>query len=150
APQTPFGHTIFCDDIRREINGKTTLVGVYSDDILLNAPLPVMLPKLACSIIFYERPYESRDPLSVRLWLPEEPTPFVDQVVDPETLQEFRSPASYDAAANADPIFRLTIYFDIYPVLISNQGWLKTSVVRGDTEIRVGSIRVKAGTPIAS
>lgn len=36
---------IFCDDIRHEVTGKFTLVGCYSDHLLV-AEVPTALPKL--------------------------------------------------------------------------------------------------------
>jgi hypothetical protein len=37
-------HAVFCDDIRREINGKEILIGVYSGDLLVtHLPAPVVL-----------------------------------------------------------------------------------------------------------
>lgn len=41
--------TLFCDDIRHEINGKLSYIGVYSSALLVPA-LPVTLPKLCISI----------------------------------------------------------------------------------------------------
>ena len=41
-----YGHTIFCDDIRHELNGKVTLVGCYSGDMEFPVPGPVLYPKL--------------------------------------------------------------------------------------------------------
>lgn len=42
-------HTIFCDDIRHEINGKVSYIGVYSESLL--APVfPITLPKLCISL----------------------------------------------------------------------------------------------------
>ena len=46
SPSTPTGSTIFCDDIRYEINGKVTLVGVYAADMVLPNDFPVTLPKI--------------------------------------------------------------------------------------------------------
>lgn len=42
----------FCDDIRQEINGKITLVGVYQGGLQISTPLPTVIPMLAiaCSI----------------------------------------------------------------------------------------------------
>lgn len=42
----------FCDDIRQEINGKITLVGVYQGGLQISGPLPAVIPMLsiACSI----------------------------------------------------------------------------------------------------
>lgn len=41
--------TLFCDDIRHEINGKLSYIGVYSSALLVPA-LPVTLPKLCISV----------------------------------------------------------------------------------------------------
>lgn len=40
-----YAHAIYCDDIRNEIGGKMTLVGIYSGQ-LLAAAVPCTLPKL--------------------------------------------------------------------------------------------------------
>ncbi|WP_223483662.1 DUF6941 family protein [Pseudomonas sp. A-RE-19] len=40
-----FAYSIFCDDIRHEVNGKTSLMGVYQGSLLLQE-FPAMLPKL--------------------------------------------------------------------------------------------------------
>jgi len=43
----PRGSTIFCDDIREEVGGKHTYVGVYTDVMKIEAPsLPVLIPTL--------------------------------------------------------------------------------------------------------
>jgi len=44
------GYAIFCDDIREEINGKTTYVGVYGGDMLIAAAAPVVIPQLCCLV----------------------------------------------------------------------------------------------------
>lgn len=41
--------TLFCDDIRHEIHGKVSFIGVYSSKMFV-ASFPVMLPKLCLSI----------------------------------------------------------------------------------------------------
>lgn len=46
----PFGVTIFCDDIRFELNGKISLVGCYSTEILFHDPAPGVLPTFAALI----------------------------------------------------------------------------------------------------
>lgn len=50
----PYGSVIFCDDIRDEIGGKTTLVGCYTTEIVVNTDFPVTLPKfgIACRLVF--------------------------------------------------------------------------------------------------
>jgi hypothetical protein len=41
--------TIFCDDIRHEINGKISYIGVYSERLFVK-PLPAKLPKLCLAV----------------------------------------------------------------------------------------------------
>lgn len=49
----PYGITLFCDDIRHEINGKTTMVGVYSSNLVLPNNEPALLPSLFASVQIY-------------------------------------------------------------------------------------------------
>lgn len=42
-------HTIFCDDIRQEVNGKVSYIGVYAD-ALLASRFPITLPKLCLAL----------------------------------------------------------------------------------------------------
>ncbi|VAX00378.1 hypothetical protein MNBD_GAMMA20-459 [hydrothermal vent metagenome] len=41
--------TIFCDDIRHEVSGKVSYIGVYSSELIVPS-LPVILPKLCLSV----------------------------------------------------------------------------------------------------
>ena len=45
-----FGLTIFCDDIRSEIDGKISLIGCYTGRMMIGGEFPVILPKLGLSI----------------------------------------------------------------------------------------------------
>ena len=46
---TLFAHVIYCDDIRQELGGKQTLVGVYSGTLQVQS-FPVILPKLCLAL----------------------------------------------------------------------------------------------------
>ncbi|MDQ6435531.1 hypothetical protein RB623_15850 [Mesorhizobium sp. LHD-90] len=43
----PYGVTIFCDDIRSEIGGKHTLVGVYGSNLIIKKAKPAILPLIS-------------------------------------------------------------------------------------------------------
>lgn len=43
--------TLFCDDIRPEVSGKESYIGVFDDNISINV-LPAVLPKLVGVILF--------------------------------------------------------------------------------------------------
>jgi len=54
------GYAIFCDDIRQEVGGKTSYIGVYQDDLLTNAPFPTVLPKFGVAIVIFYTPRKAR------------------------------------------------------------------------------------------
>jgi hypothetical protein len=49
-PRTPFGYALFCDDIRREIGNKTSLLGLYSAAAFFEAEFPISIPKF-CVVV---------------------------------------------------------------------------------------------------
>lgn len=49
----PFGNTIFCDDIRNEIGGKNSYMGVYPGSVAVPA-VPYTVPKFAVVATLYE------------------------------------------------------------------------------------------------
>lgn len=50
TPKVPFGHVIFCDDVREEVSNKFTLVGVYAGSIFVSGQSPFVLPLLCCHV----------------------------------------------------------------------------------------------------
>jgi hypothetical protein len=51
-----WGFTLFGDDIRAEVGGKLSLMGMYQGDMFFpsNMALPFLIPKLAILIVYYE------------------------------------------------------------------------------------------------
>lgn len=49
-----FVHTIYCDDVRFEVGGKTTFVGTFRD-LNIQGPLPVVIPKI-CVVVTLQLP----------------------------------------------------------------------------------------------
>jgi len=44
------GYTIFCDDIREEVGGKRSFMGVYTGTLVIHGDFPVILPKFCMSV----------------------------------------------------------------------------------------------------
>lgn len=45
--QSPYLHTVWCDDVRHEVGNKLSLMGIYTGEMLLPG-LPAVLGKLVC------------------------------------------------------------------------------------------------------
>jgi hypothetical protein len=92
----PYGHTVICDDIREEINGKITYVGVYQSDLIVNVPFPTSLPML-CFGVFYNSPRELAHEMAgmeIRVYFPgdSEDAPTVKLPGNPDVSPEFATP----------------------------------------------------------
>lgn len=51
-----WGFALFCDDVRAEVGGKLSFMGLYQTEMLFpdNLRLPTLLPKLVVVIMYYE------------------------------------------------------------------------------------------------
>ena len=143
GPTTPYGYTIFCDDIRMEIGNKHSFVGIYSSSININKPLPYKFPKFALSIHYVERPGESADPVTLSIYLPgdsdDAPTVKSDVPIEPMRSQETPADIVLD-----DPVISVAMQIVLAPLEIKSEGLIKVRAYRGDLEIRLGTIRVQA------
>jgi hypothetical protein len=142
-----FGDTIFCDDIRQESGGKLSLMGCYSNIIVLHSPFPFIFPKFGFYITLVQR-REVLDPnIKIKIFLPG----------DPEDAPSFHSEAHETTeGAVAEETARLveglprsdqrvvTMHASIVaaPLTIKERGIIKVRVLRQGELIRLGGIRV--------
>ena len=75
--------TLFCDDIRHEVNGKLSYIGVYAGTLLASA-FPATLPKFCVSITILTPADEPLQALTLRLLKDEET--FREIVLDADQL----------------------------------------------------------------
>jgi hypothetical protein len=145
---SPYGYSLFADDLRREEAGKITLVGLYGTEMIVFRSLPATLPKLALSVTYIERPDESDEPLELVVYFPgdSDDAPSHRTHLTAETLNEFRKKHTLEPEAD-DPrmILRLDAVFS--PLQLKQEGYIRVRMIRGDTEIMLGSLRVRSKQP---
>jgi len=144
SPSTPSGYTIFCDDIRYEVNGKVALNGVYGGDIVV-AELPTTLPQLCFRIMYYERRNESDESVEVRIYTPAEDAPIVTIPIDRQILKNTPDQPKTDESEN---LITIAMNVATTSLILKEEGLLRVRAFRGDTEIRLGSLRVRKAAPI--
>src|SRR5215472_6476318 len=92
-PNYPIGKVIFCDDIRSEIGNKISLIGIYTNSIIIPAEVqfPVTLAKLGIAIFWYEPVDDYSDEITFRASLaPLDAKPDHEGPVLVETTQNLR------------------------------------------------------------
>lgn len=137
-----FAHATYCDDIRHELGGKLTLVGVYSSTLLVPS-FPVVLPKL-CMVLSIVTPAE-RPFQSLKLQV------FNDEAVLAEgdlSTEDLGLPATThtpaDDAANEGAELRIEFaaHFVFSPLKLEGPGRIRVRVNTEDGEIKANSLRV--------
>lgn len=141
-----FGNTIFCDDIRQEFDGKVTFVGTYSGVMIVHVPFPLLLPKFGFGISFSQKKSLFVPNLTLRIFLPGDADDAPS--IQTDTSEVSAGAAAQQAAMNSplpspDQKFiglRANLIFS--PLTITQPGWIKVRIVRGDDMIRLGSLAV--------
>lgn len=138
-PETPFGYTIFCDDVRQEIRQKLIYIGVYTGDMVVAGEFPVTLPRLCMIATYCQRPTDERRPVKIKVLAP---TGSGDEVVVEGDLpsEGWNIPIDRDAE---DPIVTATTNIVLEPFTIAIPGTIKVRAYYGDEEIKLGSLQVR-------
>lgn len=143
-PPFPFGHTLFCDDVRQEASGKVTFVGAYSGEMNVHSDGPVAIPQLCLVATFIDSP----EAITAR--------PFIYRVIlagsageqilaeipfDPPEQAMFDDlPSSEQEVGTLSA--NLRIEARLTPLLVIESCLLKSRIYRGDEEIRLGTMRI--------
>jgi hypothetical protein len=143
----PFGVTIFCDDIREELHGKSSLIGVYGNELASYSKFPISLPKLGFYVTVC---FPINGPLisdaMLHIYLPQDlpGQPSFTSSVDWEMTTEDVKQGLPDAKLFPDPlgVMQFTTYVLLGPINIKQSGFFRVRVIHRDQEIKVGALEV--------
>lgn len=136
-----YGNTIFCDDIRIEIDGKITYVGAYNSGVMLvRADFPIVIPKFCFGIAFYQRKDLYRPNLGLRIFMPGDSDEKASIEAD---LQAPILDTSAELSNAHGKLYHLSgTNMVLSPFTIDQPGLIKVRVLREGVLYRVGAINV--------
>lgn len=138
----PEGHTIFCDDIRYELSGKRSLIGVY-DNVLVVDQIPGSIMQVFCSMSFRNR-VDSNDHCIFRVFLEVFDTGEDILLAENECLFEpFDDDHDYLPIEDAFQFQEIRWDARISPLNVPSRSRLKARVYIGDNEYRLGSLMIE-------
>ncbi len=145
-PRKLSGYTIFCDDIRQEVAGKTSYIGVYQDNLVTNAPFPMALPKFGISITVFYSPVKSKKvgAIPFRVFLPGEDAPALEGAMP---LPELVAPADAEAKT---PVIRMTAHLILAPLQLKGPGKVRVEAMIDGLSTELGRLRVQQSDPAAT
>jgi hypothetical protein len=135
-----YGYTIFCDDIRQEVGGKISFVGVYSGTIFVHGEFPVTLPKFAFGISLIQRRELVEPNIEVQIFLPgdAEDSPSIrGQLSEP-----MEGALAAQIARGVDETATMHINLVAASLTFKEPGIMKVRAIRRGDLIRLGSIRI--------
>jgi hypothetical protein len=143
----PHGFTIFSDDIRQEVGGKVTLVGVYNGVLLTNA-FPLMLPKFCFSTRYREPIMDKRaDTIEFKMFIDDndgEKVLFHNNIVVSDLNPNIVSDKNQEL--DATTFWELVVNGAISPLLIGGPSKIRMRAYRDEKEHRLGALIVRTPT----
>jgi len=136
------GYTLFCDDIRQEIGGKLSIMGLYQTHLHISPGLPAVLPKFSMYIQFRLFPEESKEDFSLKV--------FFETSEDVLLLEQT---VPYPEEVAAEPMFEpdsfhlANLIINLAPFEIKEAGRLKVRMYQSGLEYKLGSLVIDVATP---
>ena len=139
-PTDVFGNTVFCDDIRHEIDGKISFIGTYPGGMQVHGSFPATVPKFAFSISLWQRRTVFQKKIELWIYLPE------DEEEKPSVVSTLETPDPPEPTQSADALM-----FPGGPfVVMRAQIIMAGMVVKAPGVIRVRALREGKLFPIGS
>jgi hypothetical protein len=145
-PPDFYGHTLFCDDIRTEADGKMTYVGAYLSNMLVHGNFPVSLPKFGFGITFSQKKTLFVSSLGIRISLPQDPPDSPSIQADMRQIADAALAASTNEIQGPEPdnqpMIVLHANLILAPLTIAVPGHIRVRIARGDDLVRIGALTV--------
>ncbi|HEN47124.1 MAG TPA: hypothetical protein ENI75_02030 [Mizugakiibacter sp.] len=135
--------TIFCDDIRQEVSGKTSYIGVYSDKMMVSQ-LPAFLPRLCVSVSAITPVNTPFRELAVHILKDDEV--IANHKFDPSGIAVFT--AAIEAIPQDERADRLQVVRSVFifsPIQIDAPCTLQVQVDTEEEQLRGMSLRIEQG-----
>lgn len=143
AINKPTVSALYCDDVRQELGGKTSFMGVYNADILLPA-FPATLPKF-CVYSTIRLPFES-PPKSIIVKVLSGDAVLGELNLPEEILSSAALPPAPDDAATADTSLQMSFLIAFAPLHIQEPTRLRLRTIIDGVEIKGNSLKIRLPT----
>lgn len=135
-------YTQYCDDIRKEADGRVSLMGVYPHSAMVDLDGRQGLPKIC---VYTTLSVMRGQPLETILVVSEWNNKEMQRVEIPADALEDMNLKLTDTAAK-NPRIRIVTAMEIHDLEIGEGGWLQTKVLINGSQIEQTSLRLKPST----
>ena len=139
---TPFLSTIYCDDIRQEVGGKLSLIGVYNG-VMYVPQFPAILPKLWIKATYVCSRDDPPKSLKMRVYKNNEPMADLDAL--PEYLAQLASmrESGVPLAEGSQKVISSHAQVCLSPLVLDGPCTLRIAAFVGKDEVRGVGLQVQ-------
>ena len=141
-PSFPSGFVVFCDDVRQELTGKVTMVGVYTGQMVFTGSLPVTLPQICAVTTFRLAPPAEQIKPIIRIFQSGRDESLFEMEVEIAAAQPSDFPAQVEQDPDAVKFLQMIITAQLQGLVITEPCTLKVRAFVGDDEIRLGALQI--------
>jgi hypothetical protein len=144
-PNFPSGYVTFCDDVRLEMTGKTTQVGVYNGPLILFSYLPTVIHQLWAVIVFRFEPPKTEFKPVIKLFQTGVDAPLFQTEIDfPIETAEVAHPKP---DPDAIKFHQITLQAQLNGLSIKEPCALKVRAYVNDDEVPLGTLQIVVMSP---
>jgi hypothetical protein len=141
-PSFPCGFVTFCDDIRQEIGGKTTLVGVYGPQMNVFGIAPVSIPKICALVDFRFLAEMLPANVEVKIFRSDHSDPLATIKFELPENESYEFESSSDLEPNSISFNQAIFSFQLTDFLVIDTCSLRIRAYIGEDEVRLGTMKV--------
>jgi hypothetical protein len=145
-----WGFSLFCDDLRAEVGGKVSAMGLYQNELLFSGSFPYVIPKFTILVMYYELVGELTTDISLRVYLPSDEPDKASIQLDllRKDLPKRDDQAPLPSEVDGERINHLRVPIILAPAVITKEGFFKVRAHFSDGKIlRLGRMKVRALSP---
>jgi hypothetical protein len=131
---------IFCEEVRHEITGQTTLIGVFGDAVRVPS-FPTTLPRLAVCLYIWSAHPEPFKSLGLKLLLNE--IVLQEFTFDPNTLADAAQKIADLGIPSHEKRTMLRLNFEFAPFVVDSESVLRVRINADGAEIRPGALKFR-------
>jgi hypothetical protein len=141
----PSAIAVFCDDIRQEIGGKVSFIGIYQQSLISPAPFPMTLPRLCVSVFYAHYVEDDLEPVKIRAKFAVTNTTLFEAELPVDHLKPKPPLINVTGAKAAALMTRFDLIFS--PLAVPQQSTIEIDVIKGKLNLVAGSLELLSSAP---
>jgi hypothetical protein len=145
-----WGSSLFCDDIRQEIAGKVSLIGVYGSDMILPVDFPATAAKLCVHITYVEVTNEFQGNLSLKISMKTNDSDnliHTEEIARQDIISTLHPNAQLLIGEDGERVNILRFHVVFTPLPIPEECFIKVRMTCGDVVTKMGALWIRKLVP---